>query len=368
MDQALYHPQHGYYSSDRAAIGRRGDYFTNVSVGPFFGQLVAAQFAEMWKRIGNFEPPNEPRINPFVIVEEGAHHGDFACDVLKVVARDWPKFFENLRYQIIEPFPILQARQMETLREFEEKVSWAKSWSEVDPFIGIHFSNELLDSMPVHLIISTGRGWREKFVGVEQDSFIFTDQAIVDPALRAQVAKLPVRAAGYETEVNLATFDWLDRVSAKLIRGYIMVSDYGFVRDEFYTPHRTSGTLQVRARHQYLASPFEQIGYADISAHVEWTSLAERAQENGLNILGFTDQHHFITGVISELLHAEVENSTNPKNKTALQTLLHPEMLGRAFQILAMRQGVVGRTIAGELLPPLAGFKFARNPRVTLGG
>src|ERR1700737_2489743 len=149
MEQALYHPRHGYYSSGRAEIGRRGDYFTNGSVGPLFGQLLAAQFAEMWERLGEIES--------FVVVEQGAHHGEFARDLLSAAGKDWPKFFEKLRYQIIEPFPILQARQSETLREFEEKVSWAKSLSELDPFVGVHFSNELVDSMPVHLIVSTGR-------------------------------------------------------------------------------------------------------------------------------------------------------------------------------------------------------------------
>jgi SAM-dependent MidA family methyltransferase len=349
MDQTLYHPLHGYYSSGRAAIGRGGDYFTNVSVGPLFGQLLAAQFAEIWERLG--------RIDNFTILEQGAHHGEFARDVLSAAGKD--SFFEKLRYQIIEPFSILQGRQSETLREFEEKVSWTKSLSEVDPFVGVHFSNELLDSMPVHLIASTGRGWREKFVAIERDKFVFVDQAIVDPALKVQVAKLPERAAGYETEVNLAVLDWIDNVSAKLIRGYVIAIDYGFARDEFYAPYRTSGTLQVRAQHRELASPFEQIGHGDISAHLDWTSLAERAEERGLRVHGFTDQHHFVTGILSELLR-EGEKTVDAKNKRALQTLLHPEMLGRTFQVLALEKDI-------DRAAPLAGFKFSRDARVTLG-
>jgi len=99
MEQALYHPEFGYYSSGRCAIGRPGDYFTNVSVGPLFGRMLAAQFAEMWEVMG--------RPNDFTIVEQGAHHGEFAHDVL-TTTRDFPT---ALRYCIIEPFPILQARQ-----------------------------------------------------------------------------------------------------------------------------------------------------------------------------------------------------------------------------------------------------------------
>ena len=103
MQQALYHPEHGYYSSGRCAIGRRGDYFTNVSVGPIFGQLLAAQFAEIWERLG--------KIDNFVLVEQGAHDGDLARDVLQSTRKRWPDFFAALRYRIIEPFPILQERQ-----------------------------------------------------------------------------------------------------------------------------------------------------------------------------------------------------------------------------------------------------------------
>src|SRR5260370_10644924 len=308
MEQALYHHRHGYYSRGRAAIGRRGDYFTNVSVGPLFGQLLAAQFAEMWKRLSRSERAEadlqqrtdnpeivgarEPFRN-FVIVEQGAHHGEFARDVLEASHARWPEFFQAIRYLIIEPFSILRARQSETLREFEEKVSWAQSLSEVDPFVGVHFSNELVDSMPVPLIASTGRGWREKFVAIERDKFVFVDQAIGHPALKVQVAKLPERAAGYETEVNLTALDWIDNLSEKLMGGYVIAIDYGFARDEFYAPYRTSGTLQVRAQHRHLASPLEQIGYADISAHLDWTSLGERAEARSLRVHGFTDHHHF---------------------------------------------------------------------------
>src|SRR5438132_12073383 len=122
MQQALYHPEHGYYSSGRCAIGRRGDYFTNVSVGPLFGQLLAAQFAEVWRRLGNGSCGREQRIDipeiigarelfrSFVIVEQGAHHGEFARDLLEASRAGWPEFFQAIRYLIIEPFPILQDR------------------------------------------------------------------------------------------------------------------------------------------------------------------------------------------------------------------------------------------------------------------
>ncbi|HEV3149160.1 MAG TPA: SAM-dependent methyltransferase [Chthoniobacterales bacterium] len=358
MRQALYHPQHGYYSSGRASIGRRGDYFTSVSVGPLFGRLLAAQFAQMWERLG--------RIDNFVIVEQGAHHGDFARDVLGSARKSWPEFFALLRYRIVEPFSILQDRQSQTLTEYEGKIEWRDSIDALEPFTGVHFSNELLDAMPVHLICSlgpvaratAGSQWNETFVDWRNDQFAFVEQPIVDPALRASITKLPPRPAGYKTEVNLAAINWIANLATKLERGYVLAVDYGFRGDEFFSPYRTNGTLQCRAQHRLFASPFHEIGHADITAHVDWTRLAKRAQDCGLSVTGFTDQHHFITGIISELLCDQFSGNADAKTQRALETLLHPEMLGRAFQVLAL---------AKDVAAPLAGFKFARDAGAMLG-
>ena len=361
MQQALYHSEHGYYSSGRCAIGRRGDYFTNVSVGPLFGQLLTAQFAEIWERLG--------KIENFVLVEQGAHHGEFARDVLECARKRWPDFFATVNYRIIEPFPVLQARQLQTLTGFEDKVEWRDSIDELEPFIGVHFSNELLDAMPMHLIVSQrGRGlgvqtecaWLERFVTLNGHMFGFVDQPIADQTLRDHLQKCPAQLAGYQTEVNLAALDWIDNLSRKLDRGYVLTIDYGYPRDEFFAPHRSAGTLQVRAQHHLLQSPFDEIGHADITSHVEWTSIVERAEACGFELKGFTDQHHFITGIISEMADDIAQGDADAKTKRALQTLLHPEMLGRNFQILALGKNV-------DALTPLAGLKFAREPRSVLG-
>ena len=346
MAQALYHPEHGYYSTDRAAIGRRGDYFTNVSVGPLFGELLAAQFAEIWERLG--------RVDNFLILEQGAHHGQFARDVLESARRRSPEFFSGLRYQIVEPFSALQDRQSQGLKEFGDRVLWRRSLDELEPFVGVHFSNELLDAMPVNL--------HGKLVGLEGDKLVF------------------VEGPG-GTPMNQAVLDWIDCLSTKLERGFVIAVDYGFSRAEFRE------VLQVRAKHRALDSPFDEIGEADITAHVNWTDLAERAQANGLRVAGFIDQHHFLTGIISEFGRggtprraigsgpeaappanaspARTDWGQSPlpsdsKTKRALQTLLHPEMLGRSFQVLALEKDV-------DLAGPLSGFKFARNPCQALG-
>jgi len=324
MQQALYHPEHGYYSSGRCAIGRRGDYFTNVSVGPLFGQLMSAQFAEIWHQLG--------KTDHFVIVEQGAHDGQFASDVLQSAQLRAPEFFEALHYQIIEPFGVLQERQSRMLEPFQEKVTWRQS---LEPFKGVHFSNELLDAMPVRLIEDDV----EKMVGVRDGKFVFIDRPLSHAA------------------PNQIALDWIDDLAANIQEGYAVIIDYGHSSEVF--PRE----IQVRARHRRLDSPFEKIGHADITMHVDWTSIARRANAAGLHVAGFTDQHHFLTGLIStwpDLLPARSTNAeADHKTARALQTLLHPEMLGRAFQVLMMAKNIDRR--------PLAGFRFAPDADSAFG-
>ena len=345
MEQALYHPTLGYYSSGRCEIGRRGDYFTNVSVGPLFGRLLAGQFAEMWDILG--------RPDDFSIVEQGAHHGEFARDVLRWAKEESPDFFAALRYRIVEPFGVLRERQAETLHEFPGQVTWDETLAGLEPFCGVHFSNELLDAMPVHLLERAELGWRERWVAESGDGFGFVARPIEDERVLKQLAKIPEGLPSpYQTEVNLAALEWVDTVANKLARGFVLTVDYGYARDRFYAPERTAGTLQCYAGHRRQSSPLEGVGYTDITAHVDWTSVAERAAECGLTLRGFTDQHHFITGLLAQLTLPESE-------RRALQTLLHPELLGTRFQYLALSK---------ETPPsPLSGFAFARDARQSLG-
>ncbi|HEX5606312.1 MAG TPA: SAM-dependent methyltransferase, partial [Candidatus Binatia bacterium] len=193
--------------------------------------------------------------------------------------------------------------------------------------------NELLDAMPVRLI-SDGT---EKLVGLDGEKFVFVEQP-VDKAIPNQPA-----------------LDWIDGIAANLQRGYVIAIDYGFLNEEI------ERNVQVRAQHRHLVSPFEQIADADITMSVDWRSIVERAQANGLRVAGFSDQHHFLTGIVSQFGSGDRGQSflaDSRKAKRELQTLLHPEMLGRAFQVLALAKNVGCETA------PLAGFKFARDSRI----
>ncbi len=347
MEQALYHGAHGYYSSGRARIGRGGDYFTNVSVGPLFGRLLAAQFAEMWEMLGR---PEE-----FTLVEQGAHGGELASDVLRAAGEQATEFSRALRYRIVEPFAVLQARQRETLQEFGAQAEWYKSVAAMPLFQGVHLSNELLDAMPVHVVRWSDGEWQERHVGESGGEFEWVDLPLADGRVAEQLRKITMLLPdGYETEVNLAALDWIETLAPKLTRGFVVVVDYGYRREKFYAPHRSTGTLRSYAKHQVVSSSLAQIGDIDITAHVEWDSLAEQAQQSGLTVAGFADQHHFITGLLAAEVRDEEAATPKPKTQRALQTLLHPAHLGMKFQFLVLAKGVA---TAAEL----SGLRFAKT-------
>lgn len=352
MEQALYHPQHGYYSSGRCVVGRRGDYFTNVSVGPVFATLLTMQFQQMWENLGR------PAL--FTIVEQGAHSGQFAADVLHAATQTAPEFLKSLRYCIVEPFPVLAERQREMLRDFERHVSWCDSLENIEPFEGVHFSNELLDAMPVHLVRRVGGSsrWRERYVAEAAGTFVFEEGPLSSDVLREAVAQLPELPPEYSTEIRPAANDWMHSIAKKLVRGYLLAVDYGYPRREHYAPHRSSGTLQCYSRHQRHESPLVRVGEVDITAHVDWTTLVERATNEGLDLTGFTDQHHFFTGLISDF--AGQVGAFIESERRQLQMLANPTLLGRTFDFLLLSRGV-------PVARRLSGWKFGRDPRVTLG-
>jgi SAM-dependent MidA family methyltransferase len=154
---------------------------------------------------------------------------------------------------------------------------------------------------------------------------------------------------------NQAALEFIDQMAANLQRGYLIAIDYGFLGDGF------ERTVEVRDQHRHLDSPFERIGDADITMRVDWRSIIERTQANGLRVAGFTDQHHFLTGIISQFAIGDWVDpslsSDSRKAKRELQTLLHPEMLGRAFQVLGLTKNI------DPGAQPLSGFKFAHAPR-----
>ena len=353
MERALYDPAHGYYASGRAAIGRHGDFLTSVSVGPVFGRLLAVQFEEMWERL---ERPAR-----FQVVEQGANTGDFAHDVLNS-AQARPEFFAALHYTIVEPFTANTARQRERLAPFAGKTTWHASLETLPAFTGVHFSNELLDALPVHRVVFRNGAWREQYVAVQADSasLCWSDGPLSTPALSAALAHLP-QIEGYASEINLEASAWLATVAQRLERGYVLVADYGHSRTEYYLPERTDGTLTGYRQHRRCEDPLADAGEQDLTAHVEFTTLAEHAQQAGMTLAGFTDQHHFLAAlgrpVFPDITDPAQLTPERRKELRAFATLVHPTLMGRGFQFLAL---------AKNAPPQLLGYALATDPQKAL--
>ncbi len=356
MEQALYHPEYGYYTSTRLRIGRQGDYYTNVSVGRLYGQLLASQLIEMWKILGS---PSR-----FTIVEEGAEDGQLAMDILSAITEESIEAAECIRYTILEPIPGKQLQQRAKLEPaFLEKMTWLTGLADLEAVTGAFISNELVDAMPVHLVVYRDDEWSELLVDISGEDFGFVGAKIEAPELLQALDKLPLPVLSpYRTEVNLAATRWIQAVSARLERGFMLIVDYGFSRGEYYKPERTEGTLTCYSRHRRSYNPLERPGEIDITAHVDFTSLAETAASASLKVAGYADQHHFMVGAAESRLLAlekavETEGLT-PAHAAFLgpyRTLMHPGTMGMAFKFLLLTKGLNGH-------PQLSGFKYSPTP------
>ncbi len=325
MELALYHPEFGYYTSGRAQIGRRGDFFTNVSVGALFGRLLALELARLWKEDGCPQP--------FTLVEQGAHGGELMADVLHGLRELAPECFAATHAVIIEPSAALAKKQRQLLAALP--IQWLPSLHDLAPFCGVHFSNELPDAFPVHLVTWTGTEWLERHVVEHHGKFAFTDAPLSSAALAAACRTLPQPLPeGYHTEINLAASAWITDVAAKLQRGSVLIVDYGYPREEYYAPERIEGTLSTYAAHRREPNPLARPGEIDLTAHVDFTALIEAGKAAGLRQAEFTDQHHFAVRLGMEYF----ADGAHAADRRAFMTLMHPQFMGRAFKVLRMQR------------------------------
>jgi SAM-dependent MidA family methyltransferase len=359
MELALYHPEHGYYLLPKTRTGKACDFFTNVSVGNAYGQLLADQFAAMHQILG---APSR-----FTILEQGAEDGQLALDILEHLNQAAPRTYSAVTYLVVEPHRPKQRAQRDRLAAFGPKVAWASNLEEVRPFAGVAHAHELIDAFPVHLVeYQYPDGWRELGVALEGGRLAYVPLPELGPELAAQLKRIPTPPPGpaYRTEVNLAALDWARGIARVLDRGFVLVLDYGYPRDWYYAAHRRAGTLSCYRRHRRDHDPLSALGEKDITAHVDFTSLAEAGITAGLEVVGFTDQHHFMVGAAEKRLQQLSDiAAAGPRGRDArflreLQTLLHPAHLGTAFRYLLLTR---------PRLPVPAGFKYGRDPRRELG-
>jgi SAM-dependent MidA family methyltransferase len=203
-------------------------------------------------------------------------------------------------------------------------------------FTGVHYSNELVDAMPFHLLKSDGNTWSELFVENAGETFQFVE-APVSEAIARQT--LPVRPAGFVIEERPSARQWVSDVAARLGRGFLLAMDYGYPRAERLAAHRTRGTFASYKNHVRDENLLDEPGTRDLTAHVDFSDLAEAGHAAGLVPCGFCDQHHFVIGAAENLLRnldGADPSSAPAKILRSLKSLMHPETMGTQFHAFCM--------------------------------
>jgi SAM-dependent MidA family methyltransferase len=334
MELVLYAPQFGYYERNPAMVGRHGDFYTSVSVGSLFGELLAFQFAAWLEEL--------PRAECGVrIVEAGAHDGKLAADILGWLRGSRPQLYARLEYAIIEPSPLRQQWQRETLAKFAPHVHWLSDFP-TPQFDGIIFSNELLDAFPVHRLgwDASRQAWFEWGVAVDDDRFIWTRLAGEVPSATLHLPSSPdlseVLPDCYTMETCPAAGAWWRRAAYSLAAGKLLTLDYGLTADELLRPERSAGTLRAYHRHQASADLLANVGEQDLTAHINFTALQTAGEAAGLKTEALCSQAKFLTEIAARVWQNPAAFGTEwkPVHTRQFQTLTHPEHLGRAFRAL----------------------------------
>lgn len=343
MDMALYEPGLGYYASGAAKFGSAGDFFTAPEISPLFGRCLARQVGQVLAGL------------PGEVLELGPGTGRLAADLLLVLEADGilPR-----RYLLLELSAHLRARQRATLLEhvphLMDRVQWLDRLP--DAITGVVLANEVLDAVPVHLVAWHEEGPRERGVTLAGGDFAWDDRPLASDPLRAAVAALdPLPPAPYVSEMGLRARALVASLAARLARGLLLFVDYGFGRAEYYHPQRSAGTLMCHRRQRAHSDPFHLPGLNDITAHVDFTAMAEAAVDAGAELLGYTTQARFLVncGITGLLEAADPARAAGYLPLAAqAQRLLSPAEMGELFKVLALGRGLRSPllgTSAGDL-------------------
>jgi SAM-dependent MidA family methyltransferase len=301
MDLALA----AYYGASDRQLG--GDFITAPELGSLFGRTLARQLREI-------DGP---------ILELGAGTGALAETLLGL----------DREYFILETSAALRARQSARLGE---RVRFLDRLPE--RFSGVVIANEVVDALPVHAVAWRAEGIMERGVG---SSLTWVERPASGAVLEAaRQIDVPVP---YESEIGLAARAWMRTLGAHLAQGALFVIDYGFPAREYYHPQRAMGTIMCHSRHRAHGDPFRRPGEEDITAHVDFSALAQAAREAGLDVLGYATQARFLVncGITDVLAEVNVENALHYAPIAAeAQKLLSPAEMGELFKVLAVGRGV----------------------------
>jgi SAM-dependent MidA family methyltransferase len=342
MEWCLYHPEDGYYQSERMRIGREGDFYTGPCVHPLFGGLIAKQLSQMSGRLGGAF---------FDVVEQGGGKGFLCEDILQWAKKNEPAFYERLRYHLIETSPHLLKVQKERLLEHQKegKVFWMdpEAFEQGKALMeGCFLSNELVDAFPVHQVIFDRGILKEIYVTQDHGQLKEQWGELSDPRIASYFQSVDISLReGQRAEVNLKALDWVEKVARCLKTGFVLTIDYGYLAKELYGPHRSEGTLLCYYQHRTSENPYERLGEQDITSHVNFSGLIQKGKEVGLHLTGLVPQYQFLLalGLLQEMesLGSGMSEMDALQLRLSLKHLIEPEMgMGEVFKVLIQHKGM----------------------------
>lgn len=332
MRFVLYEPGLGYYVAGASKLGPAGDFTTAPEMTPLYGETLAAQVAAI------LQPGADE------VLELGAGSGKLAADLL--AALDAMGRLPS-RYAILDVSPDLRERQRATLAERVPHVVSRVAWLDALPgrIGGVVLMNEVLDAIPCALVARVSGGWQQRGVRFDGERFVLADRPLAAGALRDLAERRFPPEGDYLSELNPAAEALVETLARRLERGVLLAIDYGFPRHEYYHPQRAQGTLMAHYRHRALTDPLAWPGLCDVTAHVDFTAMAEAGVRAGLRVAGFATQAAFLLGcgVLDRLAAVGAPESLQYIHAAAaVQRLTSPAEMGELFKVLALARGIDG--------------------------
>lgn len=332
MEQLLYAPGLGYYTAGARKFGAAGDFVTAPEMTALFGRALARQVAQV---MASSAP---------VILEVGAGSGRLAADLLLTLEQTnaLPE-----HYFILDLSADLRQRQQQTIAAAVPHLLARVEWLDRLPqsFSGAVVANELLDAMPAHIVAWREDGIFERGVSVDATGNFAWSERPASGALLAAAEEIGEQCSlppGFESEISLAARAWAAEWGHRLVKGALLLIDYGFPRREFYHQQRGRGTLMCHYRHHAHPDPFYLPGLQDVTVHVDFTSIIAAAHPAGLELLGYTSQGQFLLncGILDRL--EEIPNGTPEYIRAAgaVGKLLMPHEMGELFKVIAIGRGL----------------------------
>ena len=334
VELSLFHPRHGYYSSGKARIGKKGDFYTAPSVHRSFGETISRFLARASLLLEE---------EKFVVVEFGASGGQLASDILGALRENHPDLYSKTDYVMSEISPAAVQVAKEKLQGHDERIRWTDSPLKIteDGFCGVVIANEFLDSLPFHRLKSDRGEIREIFLSLHDGEI---EEVLREPETEGvyEFSKryLEGYAQGEEAEACLLAGKWLAGVGKALRKGFVLCIDYGSLASELYSPQRRKGTFRCFYRHELGSDPYMRVGEQDITADVNFSELMRVGEDAlGLATVKYTTQGQFLVdwGILE--IFKTYDKPQNQGDRLAAKTLFMPEFMGRKFKVLLQSKG-----------------------------